>query len=80
LAIGLQATGCCSIAAQRLRDVLQCHNQLLGTRHILQAKNQIGLSDQRIGAPGEVKVRTMREPTKELIALVEITGAGSGTK
>ena len=80
LPIGLRATGCCSIAAQRLRHVLQCRNQLLGTRHILQAKNQISLSDQRIGAPGEIEISTLRKGTKDLIALVEITGARSGTK
>ena len=59
LPIGLITTGCCFVAAQLRGPVLQSRNQLLSTGRILQAKNQIGLGDKRIGAPGEIKVCTI---------------------
>ena len=58
------------IAAQLLGPVLQSSNQLLCTGRILQAKNQIGLCDEGVGAPGEIEISTLREGTKDLVALV----------
>jgi hypothetical protein len=75
LTIGLRTTGCCFITAQLLCNALQSLDQLLGTHDILQAKNQIGLCNKRVGPPSEIEISTLREGTKDLIALAKVTGA-----
>ncbi len=46
-----------------------------GHARVLQAKNQIGLCDEGIRAPAEIEVSTLREGTKDLIALMKVTRA-----